>query len=211
MENGVFKAPPPVFPCPDSPDILRPEFVTAAAVSAITIESRDYWCRLIREQISPYYRQYFPPDKKRSKESVQSGHLERLLDASEFAGISEIWKNSEFVTDLELQAAGGQKGKPLTKQSFSRKLQELAERAGEAADIATYEARASRLVDAMLCHQLLEEEFVRTNFKPLRATRLLNGLMLAYNTNVGMLWRHALLDAYGSTSNGEFNGGSTNG
>jgi hypothetical protein len=172
---------------------LRPDRVVSVRLNSIPRASYNYWCRLIRERIAPYYREYFPPDPKRNKESTRIGHLHRLMDFSEFAGISDIWLSSPFVSDAEVKAAGAIRIRMLTRQSFSRRLQILADEAGEKSDIGTFEARGTRLIDAMLSHQLLEEDLtIRPNLKPLQGTGLLDALMVAYHKNLALLWDHAV-------------------
>lgn len=170
-----------------SHDGIRAEAVVAVHLNAVAIEAANFWRRLVRERVACNYRKYLPPDSKRSEESVRLGHLERLLDYGELAGISEIWLNSPYVNDAELVAAGRQRPKPLTRQSLSRRIKKIAECHGENLDMSVYEARATRLVEAMLCHDLVEEDVVRPNYKPLQGTVRLHALMTAYYDNYALL------------------------
>jgi hypothetical protein len=186
--------------------VLRLDRVLAVRLNAVVVDAYNFWCLLVREKVAPHYRAYFPPDARRAPETVRTAHLDRLMDHTEFAGISDIWLNSGLVADAELNAGGSSSAKPLTRQSVSRRLQVLAREAGEHNDIGTYEARATRLIDAMLSYGLLEEETIRPNFKPLKATPLFDAIMRAYHSNLALLIDLALDGTHDAGTEPQFKG-----
>lgn len=186
MEKTSFETSTFVLPAFDPPP--RADFALAVRFSAVEVASRQSWRRIVRERVAPHYKRYEPLDEGKSDERMLVVLLDRLIE--EFVAISEIWSQSHFVTDAELALTKPRK--PLTRHGLSRRMHQLAAETGEAGDMSGFESRANRLVEAMLTFQLLEEQWDRANFKPLKATVLLNHIMLAHNAGFALLINQAL-------------------
>lgn len=108
---------------------------------------------------------------------------DRLSDLEGLIVLSFVWKESLYLTDEDLACAGLPRSFPdgITRNALGSALQASDRRPPSYDAAGKFSRRAQRIVEAAITYGLIEngeDESCRANFKPLRASKKLNAMML---------------------------------
>ena len=115
----------------------------------------------------------------------------RLCTVSGLAVLALVWKESDYVKEEDLEAAGLKrlrKDKKITQHALGAALRASATRCALKGSDDMYERRAQRIVEAAITFGLIEPQVDRRNLKPLRATEALHDLMIAVGGSIRTLF-----------------------
>jgi hypothetical protein len=139
------------------------------------IAAFEYYHECLVKRIRP------SPTRHQNDVAELDCQFDRLCSVSGLAVLALVWKESDYVTDEDLEAAGFErlrKDKKITQHSLGAALRASAARCALCGSDDKYERRAQRIVEAAITFGLIEPQVGRRNLKPLRATKKLHELMI---------------------------------
>ena len=157
------------------------QFIAQETVSALTtagrfLEMLGVWQELMREQV-------FPAIDMKDNRTLANTYQKRLLSEQAMAVLLIVWKDSDQVSDAEVDAARAERlGTPCTPINCHNLAKKMA---ASVDDYDRQEKIIQSIVKAAETYGLISrEQFKNTRQRALRGTERLHALMLAFDRDV---------------------------